>query len=398
MTRRFAGLMVVTLGLLMPAAASAAGPATVAVRIEGSGGTLVPQTTLTTTTAPVVKDGNAAHSCTGTSATGALEQASGGDWTGPWFSGLGYSVDVIKGESHPFGGDPVYWGFFLNDALASAGLCDPSSELQAGDRVLFAPIPEDGSPVSVLALAGVPATAAPGTPFTVTVTAATSAYQPDFSIETARAPVAGATVSGGGATATTGADGSAQVTLGTHGPTTLRATHGGDIRSAAEPVCVTDGADGSCGTTAASTTVASTCVTTGDDGNCGTTDRRAPRAKILSIAEGQRFAKGKGPRLLSGVVTADPSGIGAVRLRLTRTNAGRCETFDGRRERFVALRRCGAGRGAWFSAGDREQWSFLLPARLGPGRYVLDVEVRDGKGNRDTLLQRTRTRVVFTVA
>jgi hypothetical protein len=85
-------------------------------------------------------------------------------------------------------------------------------------------------------------------------------------------------------------------------------------------------------------------------------------------------------------------------LRLTRTDGGRCQTFDGRRERMVALRRCGAKRGKWFSAGDREQWSYLLPTRLGPGRYVLDVQVADRAGNVDTLLQRTRTRVVFTVS
>ena len=66
-----------------------------------------------------------------------------------------------------------------------------------------------------------------------------------------------------------------------------------------------------------------------------------------------------------------------------------------RRERG---RRCGAKRVKWFSACDREQWSYLLPARLGPGRYVLDLEASDKAGNVDTLLQRTRTRVVFTVS
>jgi hypothetical protein len=183
------------------------------------------------------------------------------------------------------------------------------------------------------------------------------------------------------------------VTLGTRGPASLRASHTGDIRSASEPVCVTDGTDGACGSTAASA-----CATTGDDGKCGTKDRRAPRAKILSITEGQRFGKGKGPRGLRGLVTSDPSGIAAVRLRLTRNHDGRCQTFDGRSERMTALKRCGATRGKWFSAGDREQWSYLLPSRLGPGRYVLDLRVSDRAGNVDTLLQRTRTRVVFMVS
>jgi hypothetical protein len=389
MRRRCIGLAVMALAVALTAGpAAAAGPANVSVRVEGLADTLVARTPVTTTTATVNKDGVAGHDCTGTSASGALQQATSGDWSGPWFDGFGYSVAVIRGESHPFGGDPVFWGFFVNDVLSQAGLC--GAELQAGDEVLLAPVSEQlGASYTVLRLAGVPATARPGQAFMVTVTRTTT----DAANNVARQPVAGATVSGGGATATTGADGTAALTLSTRGPTALRATHADDVRSASEPVCVTDGSDGACGSSALST-----CVTTGDDGNCGTRDRRAPRGKIVSIREGQRFGKGKGPRALAGSVTADPSGIAAVRLRLTRNDHGRCATFDGRSERMTKLARCGAKRGKWFSAGDREQWSYLLPARLGRGRYVLDLQVSDRAGNVDTLLQRTRTRVVFTVS
>jgi hypothetical protein len=387
MRRRFIGLAAVILAVAASAApAVAAGPASVSVRVEGASDTLVPQTTLTTTTAGVNKDGVAGHDCTGTSAAGALEQASGGAWSGPWNAGLGYSVNAVKGESHLFGSG-TFWGFFLNDQLAQTGIC--GAELQAGDKVLLAPIGETATSFAVLAVAGVPAIVAPGQPFTVTVTRTVS----DFNGVTARDAVAGATVSAGGATATSAADGTAQLTLTARGPASVRASHGTSIRSASAPVCVTDGSDGACGTTAAST-----CVTTGDDGKCGTKDTRAPLGKIASIREGQRFAKGKGPRGLSGIVTSDPSGIHAVRLRLTRNDHGKCQTFDGRTERLVALKRCGATHGKWFSVGDREQWSYLLPARLGPGRYVLDVRVVDRAGNADTQLQRTRTRVVFTVS
>jgi hypothetical protein len=389
MRRRCIGLAAVTLAVVATAApAAAAGPATVSVRAEGVADTLLARTAVTTTTAPVNKDGQAGHDCTGTSAAGALQQATAGAWSGPWFDGFGYSVETVLGETHAFGGDPEFWGFFVNDVLSQAGLC--GAELQAGDQVLLAPISEQlGASYTVLSLAGVPATARPGQAFAVTVTRTTT----DAANNVTRAPVAGATISGGGATAVTEADGTAQVTLSARGPTGLRATHDGDIRSATESVCITDGTDGACGSSAASG-----CVTTGDDGNCGTRDRRAPRGKIVSIREGQRFGKGKGPRGLRGMVTSDPSGIAAVRLRLTRNDDGRCQTFDGRRERMTALRRCGATRGKWFSAGDREQWSYLLPSRLGPGRYVLDLRVSDRAGNVDTLLQRTRTRVVFMVS
>jgi hypothetical protein len=384
MRRRSLGLAAVI--FVIVAAPALAAPSPVTVRVEGATDTLIPRTAVTTTTTPVNKDGVAGHDCTGTSAAGALEQASAGNWSGVWSSGLGYSVNAVNGEAHMFGSGQ-FWGFFVNDALASSGIC--GVELQAGDSVLLAPISETASSFGVLSLTGVPATAAPGRAFVVKVMRTRS----DFVGPPTREPVAGATVSGGGASATTAADGTAPIVLGTRGPTTLRATDSGDIRSASEPVCVTDGSDGACGSTAAST-----CTTTGDDGLCGTKDKRAPRAKIASISEGKRFAKGKGPRTLSGIVAADPSGIADVRLRLTRNDHGRCQTFDGRKERFVTMKRCGAKRGKWFSAGDRQQWSYLLPARLGPGRYVLDVQARDGAGNVDTLLQRTRTRVVFFVS
>ena len=50
----------------------------------------------------------------------------------------------------------------------------------------------------------------------------------------------------------------------------------------------------------------------------------------------------------------------------------------------------------YFAIGDRPDWSYLLPARLGQGRYVLDVIAIDKAGNRDRLA-RGRSRVVFFV-
>lgn len=382
MRRRCIGLAAGILAVAVSASPALA--ATVTVRVEGASDTLVARTQLATPPGVVNKDGGAGHECPGENAIGGLEQATAGAWSGAW-TAFKYTVDAIKGESHVFG-TGTFWGLFVNDKAAQSGICD--QPLQAGDDLLLAAVPESGT-AGVLAVAGVPAVVAPGRPFTVTVARTTT----DFSGVATRDAIAGATVSGGGASATTAADGSAQLTLTARGPATVRAAHSPDVRSVAVPICVTDGSDGACGTTAAST-----CVTTGDDGNCGTKDKRAPRGKIESIREGQRFGKGKGPRGLSGLVTADPSGIAGIRLRLTRNDHGRCQTFDGRSERLVTLKRCGATRGKWFSVGDRERWSYLLPSRLGAGRYVLDVQVTDRAGNVDTLLQRTRTRVVFTVS
>ena len=64
----------------------------------------------------------------------------------------------------------------------------------------------------------------------------------------------------------------------------------------------------------------------------------------------------------------------------------------------MRLSRCGAARGRWFTVGDRAQWSYLLPARLGRGRYVLDIEVTDRAGNADDArCSAGRNRVVFFV-
>src|SRR5919204_480528 len=77
-----------------------------------------------------------------------------------------------------------------------------------------------------------------------------------------------------------------------------------------------------------------------------------------------------GPRELRGSFGADRSGIREVKLRLTRRAGGACSYYSGKLERF---RRAGCGQGAYFKIGDRADWSYLLPKRLGPGRYVLDA-------------------------
>src|SRR3954471_7103001 len=99
MLHRLAGLALAVLALLVPASVAAAAPAAVTVRVEGSAQTLLPRTAITTTTTPVVKDGDPTHSCTGTSVAGALEIATRGSWTATWDPGLKYFVNSILGEA-----------------------------------------------------------------------------------------------------------------------------------------------------------------------------------------------------------------------------------------------------------------------------------------------------------
>jgi hypothetical protein len=354
--------------LLALAAVALAAPAPGAhastVRVEGDAATLVERAGVTGTAGPVVKDGDPSHACPGTSAAGALEQATDGDWTGPWFAGLGLSVSTIRGETHLFGSGS-YWSVFVNGVPADQGLCGLTPK--AGDELLLAPVPETGAVPRPLRLSA-PATATAGCPFLVRVTA-------DVNV-----PVAGATVAG----ATTAADGTGSVTLSASGA--LKATRAGDVRSAAVPVGVTSGA---CGPPAPPPPLAATPPAT-------VRDRTAPRAGITSIRDGARFAKGHGPRTLAGRAR-DASGLTAVRVRLKRNRAGVCSGWSASRERFVRIARCGTHRfGRWFSVGATTRWSYLLPARLGLGRYVLDVQARDRAGNA-TLIDRGRTRVVFHV-
>ena len=156
--------------------ALAAGPADVSVRVEGATATLVPRTAVRTDTTAINKDGMAGHTCSGTGAAGALEKATGGDWSGPWFDGLGYSVQTIKGESHVFPA-PEYFALWINYKSASEGVCGTTTELQQGDDVLFFVDRCVSDPVTFLCTnppvlplrLSTPRTVTPGAPFGVNV-------------------------------------------------------------------------------------------------------------------------------------------------------------------------------------------------------------------------------------
>jgi hypothetical protein len=340
----------VVTAVLAAAPAVAAGPANVTVRAEGLSNTAIARTAVTTTTTPVVKDGNPAHSCTGTSAAGALEQASGGDWGATWFDGFGYGVDRIRGESS--NSASTYWALWVNYRYSQTGVCD--TELQPGDDVLFAIDCFAGCNArGPLRLSRVPAQTAPGSSADVLVEA--------FGISGPLGPAAGATVTVGTSTFTTGADGIAHVTFGGSGPVSVRATKADSVPSATEQTCVTTGADGACGSLAASPP-----------------DTTAPLATIAGIRNHQTFTRKKAPRELHGEVSQDPSGLWAVKIRLTRRVGDTCWYFSGSKERFLK-RTC--GKQYAFKVGDRADWSYLLPARLPRGRYVLSTYAIDNAFN-----------------
>jgi hypothetical protein len=384
MLHRLAGLALVVIALLVPASVAAAAPVT--VRIEGAAATMLPTTPVNTSPGTFTVSGGG--SCSGTSMGGALQLATGGRWGGRVDPTFGQSVETVLGVTHPISAplDGKFWSLYLNDTALGTNVC--GAELQAGDEVL---VYEACAGATTGCIAGepldlkAPAVVRTGVPFSVSVAEVMTNQDPPF--DTSKAPSAGATVTGGGATATTNAAGAASLTLNAHGPVTLTATKDVRVRESVT-VCVTDGADGACGSAAAK----------GAQGVAGATaiaDRTAPRARLLSPRSGHvyRFSRFS-PRLIHIAVAESGSGIRTVKLRLTRRVGKRCFSYSGRRERFIGAK---CGRGFFFTIGDRQDFTYLLPRRLPRGHYVLDVNAIDKAFNRDSVGVRGRNRSVFDV-
>ena len=368
---RLAGLVAGFLCFAVLAAAPAVAAPTVNVRVEGENGTLLERTKVTLSGDPV--PGNSG--CDGDSVGAALEAALGSNWDRSQF------VTTLAGESHDFSRSD-YWAEWLNTGSGykrGNGVC--TDDVADGNEVLMLvdmPPYGEGSTTEVpLSLRGVPAAAQRGTEVAVTVVGAVTTTQYGDAGDGTDKPVAGAIVSGGGASATTDANGRATLRLDQTGDVVLKASKAGTVPSGAERVAVTETPPPAANTT---TPAASA-------------DTAAPAARIRGIHNGQRFTRERAPRTLRGSVTPDPSGLRAVKLSITRSVGGRCQLYSSSQERFRHSR---CGRRVRFSIGDRQDWSYLLPKRLGKGRYVLDVVAVDKAGNRDTLA-RGRNRVVFFV-
>jgi hypothetical protein len=365
----------------------ASAPATVTVRVEGLTETKLLPTQVTLTGTPVVKDGNPEHACGGNTGVGALQLATGGNWTGPWNSGFKqYEIYSIEGENHVFEkGAPAnyFWSFWPNDKESEVGACE--AEVKAGDHVLFFP--------------SCFGTACPQpTPTPLEVEAASSANVGEPALVTVRrfsssgvaSEVAGAAVVGGGAGSTTDSNGHAILTFFHPGEITVRATASEAIR-AETTICIHNGNDGTCGTT----------VTGGGPGKSSVTAQTPPLVSTVDVARaagvknGHVYSRHSAPRVLEGVIEVPSGGtLRQVRISLERRYRGRCLDFSGSRGRFVRTKKCGSA--AFFSVGGSESFSYLLPARLPKGRYVFEVEGVDSAGHTTNLVSGV-SQVVFRV-
>ena len=384
--RAILGIALLLLSVLAAAAPALAGPVTVNLRIEGSSSTIY-EGPVTTNAKPLTKDASGPHACDGTNKganptpgptmTTALDDGSiagGFTWAGTWFDSFqDFTIDRIGPDSS---NSTQFWGYALNYKSSNVGGCQ--QEVAPGDDVLFAY--DYFSKAHLLKLTG-PATAESGQPFAVKVVDGQDG-----------SAISGASVGG----QLTGVDGTAQVTLSDRGDQRLKAERTDSVRSNALVVCVHQGDDGTCGTASPARFGASAT---------GEVDH-LPAARILGIANGQRFTTRTAPRLLRGHSDPGSAGLYATYLRLRRTfllppvRRGSASVFT-RRTRtrcqfysvFVERFRPGRCDASYFlyRVSDRSDWSYLLPSRLLPGRYGLDVVARDRRG------RRARAHVTFTV-
>ncbi len=372
--------------------AEAAAPSTVTVRVEGlNGETLLPQTQVTTATAAIPVEGG---SCSGTSAGGALYDATHGNWKVK-YSSEGVEIDGIEGlVFSSFAENPgIYWAFWLNGGYSAHGAC--SEEVSSGaDIVFFAQCYATGSdcPTSATAPDHFLTSTAPtssvvnvGEGVFVTVgSVATATGMPESSL-----PL-GVTVRAGSVSATPGPTGLATLEFASAGTYTLQARGPDSVPSDTFTICVHNGNDGTCGTTAPARSPASLTPAAGAPKPY--TGPFAVVSNVTGLIDGHVYGRREAPRLLAGTIRSS-SAVASIRIELRREYRRRCYAYDGVRERFVVAR-CGTGRSFTLAGGP--SFSYLLPAALSRGRYVLDVSATDAAGNR-TALARGTSRIVFYV-
>jgi hypothetical protein len=367
---------------------------TVPLRIEGSSSTLYEGTVTTDAKTFHFTGDTAQHPCDGSStptrgaalvtAIDALDTPL--DVRGTWGS-FGPTFSTINGQSVAYTdngtpsdfNDDRYLVEYAGWSFASLGACsDPAVN---GAQALFA---YGTGNETLLQLVG-PSTVPLGQSFNVNVYVGGTTTGVDSAIVGGQSTVAGvATIP-------------AYSTRGVH---TLKAEKtGAYIRSNRISVCVTDGADGYCGTSIPSSGGSATTTTTttptpapapaAESGAASETpvgpappapapDRTAPKLEIEGIRSNVTLSRSKAPRVLGGTVS-DAGGVRQVKLRIVRRDGKRCSYFSGSKERFVRIS-CKED-GFWFGIGDDPEWSYLLPSRLPAGSYTLEAKAVDVAGN-----------------
>jgi hypothetical protein len=379
----------------LPSAAAAGTPATVTVRIQGLGGeTLLPQTQVTTNTTPIAVEGGG--TCEGTSAGGAIYDATGGQWKaknqpeGIELQGLeGLDLPEFNSKEPP----GIYWAFWLENKYAEQGIC--SQSIVSGQHIVLFPqcyavgplCQSETAPANFLTAEPAEATANIGQGVSVKLGAlSTATALPDSSLPE------GDLLTDGAQTFAPAADGIAIVSFSGPGLYTLQAHAPDSVASDSFTICVHNGNDGTCGTSIPSGGEASKTSTTAQTTSPAT---GIDLAKIEGVKSAHIYSHRSAPRLLAGVVSVPAGGtLHQVRISLKRSYRGRCFDFNGSREEFVRIK-CGK-TAQFFSVGDTESFSYLLPARLPAGTYTYDIEAVNDAGQTTKLVSGV-SHVVFRV-
>jgi hypothetical protein len=369
--------LVAAWAILAFAASATAAPVTVNLRVEGSAQTLF-EGPITTDAKSLTKDGTGSHPCDGTNANtnptpgptmaGALDDgatAAGFTWDATWNAGFqDFFISRIGPDTNT--GGPTYtpyWGYFLNWVATQIGACQ--QRVAQRDDVVFA-YSDYGQQLLQLTA---PARAATGEAFGVTVQQNDGAGN--------RTPAGAAAVEG----ATTDATGHATLSFADAGTHRFKATRVGSIRSNMATVCVYVPGSGDCGTdkAPAGEQTAPPPDQPAPQVQPAAKDTTPPVIAITSLEPGKDYARG--PRVLAGQVD-DAGGIAQVFLRLRSSDGGglsaasRCHWFSGKRGVFTH-RTVPCSKARFFRVGTTARFSYLLPARLRTGKYVLDVKVLD---------------------
>jgi hypothetical protein len=383
------------LAWVISSAAATGNPATVTVRIQGLGGeTLLQQTQVTTNTTPIAIAGGG--TCEGTSAGGAVYDATGGNWKvenqpeGVELQGL-EGLDLPEFNSKEPSG--IYWAFWLEGKYAEQGIC--SQSIASGNHIVMFPQCYAVSPLCQSAtapnnfLTAVPAGATANVGQQVPVTL--GALNTETALPESSLP-GGDLLTDGAQTFAAAPDGVANVSFSAPGLYTLQAHAPDSVASDPFTICVHNGNDGNCGTTLASSSGSAKSTTT----TLGASQTIVSyAAKVTGVKNRHVYSRRSAPRLLAGVVDVPTGGtLRQVRISLQRRYRGRCFDFNGARESFVKTKKCGSA--AFFSVGGSESFSYLLPARLPKGSYTYDIEAINSTGQATKLVNGI-SHVVFQV-
>jgi hypothetical protein len=225
-TRRFLALCGATIAVSLTLAANAFAASTaVTVRVEGKSRTLLPTTVVHTHTGSITKAGAPPGTCPATSAAGALDVATHGRWNGSYSTQYHeLSVTSILGETWSFSQIKYYWGIWVDNRYAPAGICE--LKLHKGEQLLFAAVPDKGTEYPIVLKS--PRRATTGHQFNVK-----AVYVNGKGVAK---PLAGVSVKGAGAV--TNGQGIVTITPEQAGKLVLSASRSGYIRSAQDTVRV----------------------------------------------------------------------------------------------------------------------------------------------------------------